>query len=342
MIKVLFIGGTGQISTSVSEFLCALPDIDLYLLNRGVTRKILPDNIRIIKGDYTDKAFLSSITEDISFDVIVNWIAYTPDQIKDDIKSFKDKTGQYIFISSAAAYKRPPKSYPITEDFPLENNHWQYAKDKISCEALLKEAFLTHSFPATVVRPNYTYDKTGIPFLFNSRSCRYTLIDRIRKGRKIIVPGDGTSLFTITHSRDFAKGFAGLVGNKNAVGEAYHITTDEIKTWNSYTYDIGKAAGAEPDMIHVPSDLISTLSPEHTGGLLGDKSHSMIFDNSKIKAITKDFKADISFEDGIRESIQWYDSNILLQKIDKEFNMLCDMIISQMNKAYEYNKGDRL
>lgn len=334
MKKVLFIGGTGLISKSVSEYICRRPDIELHILNRGTTKKNMPDNIHFIKGDYTDKSFLSSVTDN-NFDVIVNWIVFTPDQIRDDIASFTDKTGQYIFISTAATYKRPPVAYPVTEDFPLENNNWQYAKDKISCESLLLEAYVKHSFPATIVRPNYTYDKTSIPFIFNSRTCRYTLIDRMRRGKKIIIPGDGTSLFTITHSKDFAKGFAGLAGNSKTVGEAYHITTDEIKTWDSYAFDIGKAAGVIPDILHVPSDLISTISPEHTGGLLGDKSHSMIFDNKKIRAVTPGYKADIRFEDGIRESVEWYDKNKDLQKTDEDFDMLCDKIVLQMNKAYE-------
>jgi nucleoside-diphosphate-sugar epimerase len=327
-IKVLFIGGTGVISTSVSEEAVQDPDIELYLLNRGSNRSLIPAKAKLITGDIRDKNGISAILKDRYFDVVVNWVAFKPEHIESDLSLFKGRVGQYIFISSASAYKRPPEHYLVTEDTPLENDLWQYSRDKIDCEALLAKENLK-DFPYTVVRPNYTYDRTMIPFIFNSRKNRYTLIDRIRKGKKIIVPGDGTSLFTITHSRDFAKGFTALLGSKKAIGEAYHITSDEVKTWDQYAMLTGKAAGRKPDILHVTSEQIISIAPEYSGGLLGDKSYSLVYDNSKLKKLAPDYHAVISFEEGIKESVSWYDKNPHMCSTDDDFDLLCDRIVSR-------------
>jgi len=327
-IKVLFIGGTGVISTSVSEAAVQDPDIELFLFNRGSKRSSIPPKAKLIIGDIRDKHSTSEVLKEYSFDVVVNWVAFKPEHIKSDISLFKGRVGQYIFISSASAYKRPPEHYLVTEDTPLENDLWQYSKDKIDCEALLtKEA--SKDLPYTIVRPNYTYDQTMIPFIFNSRRKRYTLIDRIRKGKKIIVPGDGTSLFTITHSRDLARGFISLMGNRKAFGEAFHITSDEVKTWDQYALLTGKAAGKEPDILHVTSEQIISLAPEYAGGLLGDKSYSLVYDNSKLKKLVPGYKAVIPFEEGIKESVSWYDNNPDMCSTDDEFDLLCDRIVSR-------------
>jgi nucleoside-diphosphate-sugar epimerase len=327
-IKVLFIGGTGVISTSVSETVVQNPDIELYLLNRGSNKALIPAKAKLIIGDIRDKKGICDILKDKYFDVIVNWVAFKPEHIKTDLSLFKGQVGQYIFISSASAYKRPPEHYLVTEDTPLENEYWQYSRDKIDCETLLSKESIK-DFPYTIVRPNYTYDKTMIPFIFNSRKNRYTLIDRIRKGKKIIVPGDGTSLFTITHSRDFARGFTALLGNKKAIGEAFHITSDEVKTWDQYAMLIGKAAGKEPDILHVTSEQIISMAPEYSGGLLGDKSYSLVYDNSKLKTLVHDYNAVIPFEEGIKESVSWYDKNPDMCSIDDQFDLLCDRIASR-------------
>lgn len=336
-MKVLFIGGTGVISTSVSELAAKNSNIDLYLLNRGNQNGFAPSGATLIRGDIRDKENITSILKKFDFDVVVDWIAYTPDQVKVDIEFFSGRIRQYIFISSASAYQKPPSHLLIDESTPLYNPYWRYSQDKIACEELLMNKYRkvgSAGFPVTIVRPNYTYDKTMIPFIFNSRKYRWTLIDRMRKGKKIIVPGDGTSLFTITHSKDFAKGFVGLIGNTKAIGHAFHITTDEVNTWNQFTNAIGAAAGVKPDIMHIPSELISAISPEHMGGLIGDKSQNAVFDNNKIKTFVPGYQAKIRFEEGIRDTISWYEANPALCQVDEEFNALSDRIIMQMNKAY--------
>jgi nucleoside-diphosphate-sugar epimerase len=328
----LFIGGTGVISTSVSELTAEDEGMELYLLNRGNSNCRAPKNAVLLNGDVRDRNGIAETLRKYDFDVVVNWIVYTPDQLFNDIELFRGRIGQYIFISSASAYSKPPTDYLVTESTALSNPYWQYSRDKISCEELLVEH--KNDFPATVVRPNYTYDKTMLPYIFNSRKYRYTLIDRMRRGKKIIVPGDGTSIFTITHSRDFAKGFKGLIGNMKAIGQAFHITSDEARCWDQVADMIGAAAGAVPDKIHIPSDLISFISPEHTGGLLGDKSHSAVYDNEKIKAFVPGYRATIPLCEGLKEVVSWYDNDPDLCRIDLEFNELCDTLVSQMLKAY--------
>ncbi|NLC69182.1 MAG: SDR family oxidoreductase [Clostridiaceae bacterium] len=329
-MKVLFIGGTGVISSAVSE-LAVKKGIDLYLLNRGKRADLFPGGAKLIKGDIRDIENIRKVLADYSFDVVVDWVAYTPEHIKADVDLFKGKTAQYIFISSASVYQKPPSYYLIDESTPLCNPYWQYARDKIACELLLTEEYREKGFPVTIVRPSYTYGKTMIPFAFNSREHRWTLVDRMRKGKKIIVPGDGTSLWTLTHNTDFAKGFIGLIGNMHAIGHAFHITSDEVLTWDQVAKLIGKAAGVEPNIIHISSDFICTISPEQTGGLLGDKALSAVFDNSKIKRFVPGFTSTVPFSEGIKETIAWYESDPARCTVDEEFNKLADKIIA----AYE-------
>ena len=326
-MKVLFIGGTGIISTAVSE-LAVKKGFELYLLNRGTRNEFAPKEAKLINSDIREPENTAKALKNHEFDVVVDWIAYVPEHIKADINLFKGKIGQYIFISSASAYQRPPENYIINETTPLSNPYWQYSRDKIACEEYLAEEYENNKFPYTIVRPSYTYSKITIPFIFNSKKHRWTLIDRIKKSKKIIVPGDGTSLFTLTHSKDFAKGFVGLIGNKNAIGHAFHITSDEVLTWNQIIDRIGDAAGTKPDIIHIPSEFISAFSVEHAGGLLGDKSVSVVFDNSKIKSYVPDFKATIPFSEGICQCVEWYESNPDMCSIDNEFNSLSGRIIS--------------
>ena len=329
-MKVLFIGGTGVISTAVSE-LAVKSGIELYLLNRGNQSGFAPDGARFIKGDIRDAVGTAEALKDYSFDAVVDWIAFTPGHVETDINLFKGKTGQYIFISSASAYQKPPSSYLIDESTPLYNPFWQYSRDKIACEDLLMDEYRKNGMPVTIVRPSYTYGNTMIPFALNSRKYRWTLVDRMRRGKKIIVPGDGSSLYTITHNTDFAKGFVGLLGNIQAIGHAFHITSDEVLTWNQIAGIIGKAAGAEPDIIHIPSDFIGALSPEHIGSLLGDKAVSVVFDNSKIKRFVPGFTAAVPLSRGVKQTIDWYEANPDMCKSDEEFDKLCDRIIA----AYE-------
>ncbi len=337
-MKVLFIGGTGTISSAVSE-LAVMNGFDLYLLNRGTRNQLVPEGAKVIKGDIRDYETTKEVLKDHRFDVVVDWVAFTPDHVENDIRLFRGKTDQYIFISSASAYQRPQTHYLIDESTPLRNDYWQYSRDKIACEERLMQEYRESGFPVTIVRPSYTYGKTMIPFIFNSRVHRWTIVDRMRKGKKIIVPGDGTSLWVMTHNTDFARGFIGLVGNMQAIGHAFHITSDEVMTWDQIAYAIGKAAGAEPDIIHIPSDFISILSPESRGGLLGDKAVSVVFDNSKIKRFVPGYKAVKPFREGIKECIEWHESRPEMCTVDEEFDRLCDRIIEAYEKGIEYARS---
>ena len=333
-MKVLFIGGTGVISSAVSA-LAIEKGIELYLLNRGTRNDFVPKGAIVLKGDIRDAASVTAALKNHRFDAVVDWISFIPEHVENDIRLFSGITGQFIFISTASAYQKPLRHYLIDESTPLCNPYWQYSKDKIACEDRLMQEYRGNGFPVTIVRPSYTYNKTLIPFLFNSREHRWTLVDRMRKGKKIIVPGDGTSLFTITHNTDFAKGFIGLLGNFKSIGHAFHITSDEVLMWDQIARFIGAAADVEPDIIHVSSDFICRISPENTGGLIGEKSVSMVFDNSKIKRFVPGFTATMPFAEGIRESIRWYEANPELCSIDEGFNHLTDRIIRGWEKGME-------
>ena len=321
-MKVLFLGGTGVISSACSR-LAARRGIELYLFNRGKTERPIPESAHILYGDIRDRASVKHALSDYTFDVVVNWIAFTPDHVEADIELFRNRIGQYICISSASAYQKPPSDLPITESTPLHNPFWAYSRAKIACEERLLQAHREDSFPVTVVRPSHTYDRTKVPLLGH-----YTDIDRMRKGKKVIVHGDGTSLWVLTHHEDFAKGFVGLLGNHHAIGHAFHITSDEVMTWNQIYTFLAHAAGVEPWIVHVPSDLIAAFDPEVGASLLGDKSHSVIFDNSKIKRLVPDFAATIPFSQGAREIIDWFDADPARQVVDEQANRLADEIIA--------------
>ncbi|MEN6316764.1 MAG: SDR family oxidoreductase [Clostridiaceae bacterium] len=336
-MKVLFIGGTGVISSAVSA-LAVEKGIELYLLNRGTRNNFVPKGAMILKGDIRDADSVAATVRPHRFDAVADWISFVPEHVENDIKLFSGITRQFIFISTASAYQRPVRHYMIDESTPLDNPFWQYSRDKIACEERLMKEYRENGFPVTIVRPSYTYNKTTIPFLFNSREHRWTIVDRMKKGKKIIVPGDGTSLFTVTHNSDFAKGFVGLVGNYQSIGHAFHITSDEVLTWDQIAHAIGAAAGVEPDIIHVSSDFICKVAPEYTGGLLGDKTVSIVFDNSKIKRFVPDFRATMPFSEGIRQSISWYESDPRLCTTDQGFNELSDRIIKGWEKGIEAAK----
>lgn len=321
-MKILFIGGTGVISSACSQ---AAVDagMELFLFNRGESKRPVPETAKVLHGDVRDVAATRKLLRRYSFDVVVNWIVYQPEHIAADVETFTGKVGQYVFISSASVYKKPPTILPITESTPLYNPFWQYSRDKIACEELLMQAFREKNFPVTIVRPSHTYDRTLLPF-----RGRYTVVDRMRRGEKVVVHGDGTSLWTLTHHRDFAAGFIGLLGNPAAIGEAFHITSDELLTWNQIFEIIAHAAGAEPKIVHVPSEHIAKFDPDWGTSLLGDKSHSVVFDNSKIKRIVPGFLAAIPFFQGAKEIIEWYDNNPEYQRIDEKFNALLERILA--------------
>ena len=321
-MKVLFIGGTGIISTACTE-LCIERGFEIYLLNRGKSARPIPVGAKSIIADYRNPAEVKAAIGDIQFDSVVDWIAYVPEQVQSDIDFFKDHTKQYIFISSASAYQTPPKKLPVTELTPLDNPVWQYSRDKIACENLLKRVYKFDKFPATVVRPSHTYDKMSLPFQEH-----YTMIDRMRKGKKIIVHGDGTSLWVLTNSKDFAKGFVGLLGNEATIGEVFHITSDELLSWNQIIHYFADAIGVKPEIVPIPSEVIARYHKDWGDSLLGDKMHSMIFDNSKIKKFVPEYEATIPFSEGAKEIMNWYDADSTRQTIDPEMDKLIDRIIS--------------
>ena len=320
-MNVLFIGGTGVISSACTAAAVA-KGMQLYLLNRGRTLRPVPAEAKVIFADARDRGSLLNAVKDLFFDVVVDWIAFTPAHIEMDIDIFAGRTNQFIFISSASAYQTPPQRLPVTEETPLENPFWQYSRDKIACEDLLMRHYRQNGFPVTIVRPSHTYDRTMLP-------CRggWTTIDRLRKGKKILIHGDGTSIWTLTHHVDFAKGFTGLLGNSKAIGHAFHITSDEWLTWNQIYETLAAAAGAELSPVYVPSTRINELDAEIGAGLLGDKMHSMIFDNSKIKSWVPEFVCSIPFEQGAKEILAWYDANPERKKVDEHYNKLTERLI---------------
>lgn len=332
--RILFIGGSGVISSA-----CVARAVDLghdmTVLNRGTSSALrpLPAEVRTIAADIREpdsvRAALGHGTANpLEFDVVCEFLAFTPEHIRTDLDLFEGRIGQYVFISSASAYQTPPSRLPVTESTPLVNPEWQYSRDKIACEDLLVEAVRERGFPATIVRPSHTYDRTLLPTIGG-----YTDIARMRAGRPVLVHGDGTSLWTITHHRDFAVAFAGLLGNPLAIGDAFHITGDHAPTWNQiYTWLADAAGVPSPDLVHVASETIAALNPAWGPGLLGDKAHSMVFDNSKVKALVPEFATTITFDRGAREIIDFIDATPELQRIDPEADAAFDRIVERASR----------
>ncbi len=326
-MKVLFIGGTGIISSACSR-LAVDRGLDLYLLNRGQSARAVPDGAHVLHADVRDSAAVASALVGHTFDVVVNWMAFTPEHIGADLALFSGKTGQYVFISSASAYQTPPANLPVTESTPLRNPFWQYSRDKIACEELLVRAYREHGFPATIVRPSHTYDQTLLPM-----DGGYTVVRRMRQGKPVIVHGDGTSLWTLTHHRDFAVGLIGLLGNPHALGEAFHITGNEIQTWNQIFGAVAHAAGVAADLLHLPASVIAAHDPDWGAGLLGDKAHSMVFDNTKIKRAVPEFRAVIPFFRGAQEIMAWYDADPARQVVDEALDRTMDALVAAYGRA---------
>jgi nucleoside-diphosphate-sugar epimerase len=327
-LKALFIGGTGVISSACTQ-VAVERGIDIYLLNRGLSGRAVPERAIQLRGDIRDKNSAVQALGDLTFDAIVDWIAFVPEHIEADLELFRERTKQYVFISSASAYQTPPTSVPVTESTPLSNPYWAYSRAKIACEDRLMQAYRQEGFPITIVRPSHTYDRTLLP-----TPGGYTTVDRMRKGKKVIVHGDGTSLWTLTHHRDFARGFVGLLGHNQAIGEAFHITSDETLTWNQILEMVAQAAGAKADVVHIPSDLIAAFDPDWGASLLGDKTHSMIFDNSKIRRLVPDFAATIPFARGVEEIIAWHDADPSRQVVDSQRDEMMDRIIAAYESAF--------
>jgi nucleoside-diphosphate-sugar epimerase len=321
-MKVLFVGGSGVISSACSS-LAVERGVELFLLNRGVSgQRPVPAEATVLRGDIRDAQSTKDALGDHTFDAVVDWVAFTPEHVRADLDLFRGRTGQYVFISSASAYQTPPAKLPVVESTPLRNPYWRYSRDKIACEDLLVAAYREEGFPATIVRPSHTYDQTSVPF-----DGGWTSINRMRQGKAIVVHGDGTSLWTLTHHRDFARGFVPLLADPRTIGEAVHITSDEWLSWNQIGETLAAAAGVEARIVHVPSDAIAAAHPGWGAGLLGDKAHSMVFDNAKLRGLVPDYRATIPFHQGAREIIAWHDADPSRQAVDPELDAVMDRLI---------------
>jgi nucleoside-diphosphate-sugar epimerase len=319
-LRVLFIGGTGVISAAAAQRAVAVGH-RLAILNRGSqTLRPAPDGAEVLKADMRDTASVRAALGNRMFDVVVDFVAFTADHVAADIELFAGRTGQYVFISSASAYQKPPARLPILESTPLRNPFWQYSRDKIACEDLLVRAYRQDGFPATIIRPSHTYDQTMIALTGG-----WTDIARMRAAKPVVVHGDGTSLWTLTHSSDLAKALVGLFGRPQAVGDSFTITSDEYLPF----YEIfANAAGAPaPQLVHVASETIAAAAPDVGPSLLGDKSHSVVFDNSKVKALVPEFICTVPFALGARQVLSWYDSNPDEQVVDEGLNTTFDQLI---------------
>lgn len=322
-LRVLFIGGSGIISAACSQ-LAAERGIKLSVLNRGATHlRPLPPEATVLDGDIRDHLAAREALGDLEFDAVVDWVAFTPEHVQADIELFHGRTGQYVFISSASAYQTPPARVPVTESTPLRNPFWQYSRDKIAGEDLLVEAYRQTGFPATIVRPSHTYDRTSIPF-----DGKWTALARMRAGKEVVVHGDGTSLWTLTHSADFARGFVPLLGHPRTIGDAFHITSDDVLTWNQIAEALAAAAGVTARLVHVPSDAIAAADAAWGAGLLGDKAHSMVFDNSKLRSVVPGYRAEIPFEQGAREIVGWHDEDPARQQADARLDAVMDKLVA--------------
>jgi nucleoside-diphosphate-sugar epimerase len=337
-MKVLFIGGTGQISSACSE-MAVKRGMDLYILNRGVsTKQPPPEGVNLLLGDvYQDENGVAELLTGDHYDAVVDWIAFTPDDIERDLRLFRGKTDQFVFISSASAYQKPPGNYVITEETPLENPFWDYSQNKIACEERLMQAYQRDGFPVTIVRPSLTYGPTNIPLAMGSWEHPYTSVDRMKRGQKVIVHGDGTSLWVFTWNEDFAKGFLGLLGNNAAIGDDFHITSDEVLTWNQAHEEVARALGVEAQLAHIPSELLAAYDEHKLGSLIGDKANSVVFDNSKIKRLVPDFVCEIPWAEGVRRALNWFEADPARQTIDYEANQEWDRIIAAYMRAFPEN-----
>ena len=326
-MKILFIGGTGVISSSCSD-LCVERGIDLFLLNRGTSPRTAPAGATVLMGDIRDLDVVNRVLQGQDFDVVVNWIAYKKPDVERDYELFRDRTSQYIFISSASVYQKPILKLPLTEDTPLFNPYWEYAQAKIDCENYLMVQYRQKGFPVTIVRPSHTYDKTRTPIRLD-----YTLIHRLKLGNKILLHDDGTSLWTITHARDFARGIFGLFGNKKSVSEAYHITSDEVLSWNQIAKILADKTHGTLNIGYVPAEFVIPYDIDWSKNLTWDKRYPGIFDNTKIKSIVPEYKASIPFEQGAAEIAEWYDSHPEYQIVNQIFDAMLDKIFEDYDKT---------
>ena len=327
-MKILMIGGTGTISMAITRLLAERGTDEIYLLNRGNRSVELPDGVNVITADINNEEEVLEKTSGMEFDAVCEFIGFVPSQIERDHRLFSGRTKQYIYISSASAYHKPVRSYVINESTALANPYWQYSRDKIACEDLLMKYYREEGFPVTIVRPSHTYDERSVPLGVHGKNGSWQVIKRMLEGKKVIIHGDGTSLWTMTFNEDFAKGYVGLIGNPHAIGEAFQITSDETLTWNQIYETIARVLGVELNCIHVSSEFLRDVSDyDFEGSLIGDKACSVVFDNSKLKRAVPGFSPEIRFEEGIRRTITNVLSHPELQVEDPEFDSWCDKVI---------------
>lgn len=334
-MKVLFIGGTGTISMGITRQLLD-QGAELYLLNRGNRKSEELAKAHWICADINDEENVRIKLEGMTFDVVADFIAFEPEQVKRDYRLFAGKTKQYMFISSASAYQKPLSDYRITEGTPLSNPFWEYSRNKIACEDYLMQQYRQEGFPITIIRPSHTYDERSIPLGVHGRNGSWQVAKRMLEGKPVIIHGDGTSLWTMTHNSDFAKGFIGLMGNLHAIGEAVQITSDESLTWNQIYRAIADALGVSLKPYYVPSDFLAKCGDyDFLGGLIGDKANSVVFDNSKLKRLVPSFCATKRYDEGIKETVAYILEHPQLQREDEPFDIWCDHIIEVMDNAAE-------
>ncbi len=332
-MKILIIGGTGTISTAISRRL-ADSGHELYILNRGNTNKKLQGNIKFIEADINDEKAAAEKLQGMTFDVVGDFIGFVQPQLERDFRLFGGRTKQFVYISSASAYNKLPSDYIITEGTTLANPYWEYSRNKIQCEEYLMKLYRDEGFPVTIVRPSHTYCETSVPLGVHGKNGSWQVIKRMLDGKPVLIHGDGTSLWTMTDSRDFAEGFIGLLGNPHAIGEAFQITSGETLTWNQIYQTIAKCLGVELKPYHVSSEFLASVSDyDFTGSLIGDKANSVVFDNSKLKRAVPDFRPKIRFEEGIANTLKYVLSHKECQTEDEEFDSWCDKVISALENA---------
>jgi nucleoside-diphosphate-sugar epimerase len=334
-MKILFIGGTGIISTAISKLLLEQGH-ELYLLNRGNRKEVVPEGAVSLVGDINDEQKVAGMIRDLSFDAVADFIAFVPENLERDYRLFKEKTKQFLFISSASAYQKPLSDYRVTEGTPLANPYWEYSRNKIACEDYLMRLYREEGFPVTIVRPSHTYDERSVPLGVHGRNGSWQVIKRMMEGKPVVIHGDGTSLWTMTHNSDFAKGFVGLLGNIHAIGESVHITSDETLTWNQIYECIAGALHVPLKAVHVSSEFLTASNEfDFLGSLTGDKANSVVFDNQKLKRLVPGFVAVTRFDTGVQKTIDFVLSHPECQKEDKEFDRWCDLVIDAQHKAAE-------
>ena len=336
-MKALFIGGTGIISTAIVRKLAQDPLWEVWLLNRGNRKDAVPEGVHSIVADINDEAAVRAAIGDTVYDVVGEFIGFTVDQVERDYRLFQGRTKQYIYISSASAYHKPAADFRITEGTTLANPHWEYSRNKIACEEFLMKKYREEGFPVTIVRPSHTYDERAVPMGVHGNKGSWQVIQRMLEGKPVLIQGDGTSLWHLTFNEDFATGYIGLMGNKHALGEAFHITGDEILTWNQIYGTIAVALGVELKPYYVSPAFLAEAGKEmgydYEGSLIGDKSVCVSFDNSKVKRLAPGMTTTIPFHRGARIALDYILAHPECQTPDPEFDAWCDRVIAALDKA---------